>query len=228
MVKKYRHTIDFPHPLTPELLRNAYIQSVLESEPGEIKSIHSHQDIIAKKYLPNMTTKNETYKVHKLNWNTIENHIKKEILWLKNNIDTLPEGYRSKDSLMTCEKCILRKLSILLVSGKIEAGKIKVERLLKDNNFNQNENHRHGKEWHRKMMKAVSNYFKVNDFKIVLEPILNFGRADLGIFSKSLDSPIYIEIGMTSLYKLLYNLLTMKNSIFLIVPSEKYMIELKT
>lgn len=228
IVKKYGNAIGFPYPMTPEILRNAYIKSVLENEPGEIKIIYSHQNLIAKKYLPNALLKTEAHKINKTDWNIIENHIKQETLWLKNNIDTLPEGYRSKDILMTCEECILRKLAILIVSSKIKAKKIKFEQLPWEDNSDQNENHRHGEEWHRKMMNAVSGYFKVKNFNVALEPILNFGRADLGIFSDSLGSPIYVEIGTTSLYKLLYNLLTMKNSIFLIIPAEEYMIEFRT
>ena len=228
MVQKYGNAIDFPHPITPEILRNAYIKSILESEPGEIKIIHNHQNLIAKNYLPNVAFGTETHKTYKTDWNIIENHIKNEALWLKNNIDTLSEGYRSKDILIACEDCILRELAILIVSGKIKAKKIKFEQLPWGDNFDQNENHRHGEEWHRKMMNAVGNYFKAKNYKVALEPILNFGRADLGVFSKTLKSPIYVEIGTTSLYKLLYNLLTMKNSIFLIIPAEEYMIEFRT
>ncbi|MFH1129485.1 MAG: tyrosine-type recombinase/integrase [Patescibacteria group bacterium] len=83
-------------------------------------------------------------------------------------------------------------------------------------------------EWHRKMMSATANYFKKTGHSTFLEPALNMGRADIGISSKSSGPPMYIEIGTTSVYKLLYNLLTTKDSIFLIIPAEEYIIELKT
>ena len=228
IVKKYGDAINFSHLITPEILRNAYIKSVLENEPGEIKIIYSHQNLIAKKYLPNTFLKAEAHKINKTDWNIIEDHIKQETVWLKNNIDTLPEGYRSKDILITCEECVLRKLAILIVSGKIKAKKIKFEQLPWEDNFDQNENQRHGEEWHRKMMNVTASYFRKNGYQTSLEPIINFGRADVGAFSKSSKSPIYIEVGTTSLYKLLYNLLTMENSIFLIIPVEEYMIEFRT
>jgi len=203
MVQKYGNLIDFSQPITPEILRNAYIKSVLESEPEETKTIHTQ-------------------------WNVIENRIKKEILWLKNNIDTLPAGYRSKDALITCEECVLRKLAILIVSGKIRVKKIKFKKLPWEYDPELYKNHIHGEEWHRKMMNVVANYFKKDGYQTSLEPIINFGRADVGAFSKSLKPPIYIEVGTTSLYKLLYNLLTMENSIFLIIPIEEHMIEFRT
>lgn len=228
MVQKHGNIIDLSFSITPEVLRNAYIKSVLENEPGEIKNIYGHQNLTTKKYLPNIPTETKLHKSNKIDWNIIENHIKQEVLWLKNNIDTLPAGYRSKDILIVCEDCILRKLAILIVSGKINAKKIKFEQLPWGDNFEANENHRHGEEWHRKMMNVTANYFRKNGYQTSLEPILNFGRADLGVFSKTLKSPIYAEIGTTSLYKLLYNLLTIKNSIFLIIPTEEYMIEFRT
>ncbi len=228
IVQKYGKAIDFPYAITPEFLRNAYIKSILESEPSIIKNIYDHQNLIVKKYVPNISTEIRPDRSNKIDWDMTENRIKLEILWLKNNIDTLPEGYRSKDILITCEDCILRKLAVLIVSGKIKAKKMKFEQSPWKDNYELNENHRHGEEWHRKMMNAVANYFKGDGYQTALEPIINFGRADIGIFSKSLKSPIYIEIGTTSLYKLLYNLLTMENSIFLIIPSEENMIEFRT
>jgi len=228
MVLKYGNATDFPEPITPETLRNAYIKSVLENEPGEIKTVYGHQNSTIKKYLPNSYPETKIIKTNTTNWNAIETRIKKEALWLKNNIDTMPTKYQGKETLITCEDCILRKLAILIVSGKIKARKIKFEQLPWENDPELYKNHAHGEEWHRKMMNAAANYFKKDEYQTSLEPMVNLGRADVGIFSKSLKSPIYIEIGTTSLYKLLYNLLTMENSIFLIIPAEEYMIEFKT
>lgn len=228
MVLKYGNATDFPEPITPETLRNAYIKSVLENEPGEIKAVYGHQNSIIKKYLPTSYPEAKITKTNTTDWNLIETHIKKEVLWLKNNIDTMPTRYRGKEILITCEDCILRKLAILIVSGKIKARKIKFEQLPWENDPELYKNHIHGEEWHRKMMNAATNYFKKDEFQTSLEPMLNLGRADVGVLLGSLKSTIYIEIGTTSFYKLLYNLLTMENSIFLIIPAEEYMIEFKT
>lgn len=43
-----------------------------------------------------------------------------------------------------------------------------------------------------------------------------------------LRSPLYIEIDTVLLFKLWYNLSTMKNTTFLIIPSENKLIEFKT
>jgi hypothetical protein len=76
------------------------------------------------------------------------------------------------------------------------------------------------------MMNVISEYFKLQDCKVVSEPILNYGRADLGIYPRS-NEALYIEIGTVSLFKLWYNLSTMKNVTFLLIPSENYAIEFK-
>ncbi|MBU4284666.1 hypothetical protein KKF60_02530 [Patescibacteria group bacterium] len=133
-----------------------------------------------------------------------------------------------RDNFITCEECVLRKLAFLIVSGKIKAQKIKFEKLPWKYDPELYKNHAHGEEWHRKMMNAVANYFKKKGYQTSLEPIINFGRADVGAFSKSSKPSIYIEVGTTSLCKLLYNLSTMENSIFLIIPVEEYMIEFRT
>ena len=110
----------------------------------------------------------------------------------------------------------------------ITASKIKFEQLPWKQDAEIYKNHTHGEEWHRKMISAAADYFKKDNYQTTLEPMLNLGRADIGAYFDALKSPIYIEIGTTSLYKLLYNLLTMENSIFLIIPAEEYMIEFRT
>jgi len=76
------------------------------------------------------------------------------------------------------------------------------------------------------MMDVIYEYFKSQNYKIILEPIFNYGRANLEIYSSS-NKPLYIEVGTVSLYKLWYNLSTMKNVSFLVVPSENNAIEFK-
>jgi len=86
---------------------------------------------------------------------------------------------------------------------------------------------RHGREWHKKMMDVVYEYFKQQNFKVVFEPISNYGRADLGIYSKG-NRPLFVEVGTVSLFKLWYNLSSMKNITFLLVPSGNKAIEFNT
>jgi hypothetical protein len=81
------------------------------------------------------------------------------------------------------------------------------------------------------MMSVVSKYFEDQNYKIKLEPNLNlnYGRADLGVYSKQNPKEIfYIEIGTVSLFKLWYNFSTMKNVTFLVIPFEEYFIEFST
>ena len=68
------------------------------------------------------------------------------------------------------------------------------------------------------MMDTIYEYFKILGDKVVLEPTLNYGRADLGVISNSNNKNIYIEVDTVSLFKLWYNLSTMKNTTFLVVP----------
>jgi len=67
-------------------------------------------------------------------------------------------------------------------------------------------------------MDTIYEYFKILGDKVVLEPTLNYGRADLGVISNSNNKNIYIEVDTVSLFKLWYNLSTMKNTTFLVVP----------
>jgi len=76
------------------------------------------------------------------------------------------------------------------------------------------------------MMDIIHRYFKKQNYEVTLEPILNYGRADLGIYINSKQT-IYVEVGTVSLYKLWFNLSTMRNTTFLMVPSEEKIIELK-
>ena len=77
------------------------------------------------------------------------------------------------------------------------------------------------------MMGVAYEYFKSKNYEIVLEPRLNYGRADLGFYQKN-KKPTYVEVGTVSLFKLWYNILSMENATFLIVTSENYLIELKS
>jgi hypothetical protein len=163
-------------------------------------------------------------------WHIIENFINKETIWLKDNIQVLPEKYKHNPSLLSCDDCILRKIATLVVSGKIKACEIQARNKDLWNNltleFGLKKVSRHGKEWHRKMMDVIYEYFRTQNHQVIIEPVLNYGRADLGIRLKS-QGLIYVEVGTISLYKLWYNLSSMRNVTFLIIPSERKVIELR-
>jgi hypothetical protein len=53
-------------------------------------------------------------------------------------------------------------------------------------------------------MKLVGSYFKSLGYQIIVEPNLNMGRADLGVYKKG-ERNLFIEIGTISLPKLLFN-----------------------
>jgi len=56
---------------------------------------------------------------------------------------------------------------------------------------------------------------------------LNFGRADLGVYKDGRKNT-YVEVGTTSLYKTWMNMCSMRESVFLFVPSDKYAVEFET
>ncbi len=153
-----------------------------------------------------------------LPWNEVEAAIRKEIDWLKNTI--LPSPFE-KDF---CEDCIYRQIATLILQGKI-----KVKNIKSNNDSLWIENKikiikKHGGEWHSKMMEIVAGHFKAMKCDVVIEPNLNQGRADLGIYKQN-ERPLFIEIGTVSLPKLLINLKTMKNYDILLVLSSDHIVE---
>ncbi len=75
-------------------------------------------------------------------------------------------------------------------------------------------------------MDKIENHFLSLGFKVVREPDVFGGRADLGIFKKGTPN-LYIEVGTVSLYKLWLNLARKKlqNFKYLIVPNDDKLIE---
>lgn len=127
---------------------------------------------------------------------------------------------------------MLRQIGISIVNGKISACEIKsskVNGLWTENvagwELDVNEEH-HGGEWHRAMMSLVKKHFVERQFKVVNEPALNWGRADLCAYKEGYQD-LYVEIGTTSLFKTWFNSQTMRNVIFLFVPSVYSAIEFK-
>jgi integrase/recombinase XerD len=233
IVKKYAVLSGIPFFTTPEILRWARALA-LSNKEIKIQKICIHQTLVTEKYKNKDSLLIYQKKSQNLSptWNVIENIINKEITWLKDNIPTLPHAYKNNPSFLKYDDSILRKIAILIVSGKIEATEIVTEEnknlwgnLIAESNLNKVS--RHGQEWHKKMMDVIYEYFKSQGCKVALEPILNYGRADLGIYSSS-SNPLLIEVDTVSLFKLWYNLSVMKSVTFLIVPSEDKVIEFNT
>ncbi len=160
-----------------------------------------------------------------LPWDEVEKAIYKEQKWIKRNIE--PSPYSDKSSPITCPDCLRRRIAILIVSGKIKVKKIKSPNLWDGFDFEKNKRKKHGHDWHNNMMNIIARHFEKQDYGVDYEPNLNYGNADLLVYNKKdkNEKNIYVEVGTVSLYKLLYNLETMKNVDFLIVPTGDYLIE---
>ncbi len=223
--------------LTPEKLRKFWITKLLiQQKDIEIKKeVFEHKTFFWNTYRiqknldikPSVSISNNIF-----SWNKVEKFIEKEIDWLQQKIPTAKK--RSQLWLPFDDFPFLRKIAILIVSGKIKACEINANN--KKGLWNKNSKNyflnfkQHGKEWHIELMKKIFGYFlePFKEERIIIEPILHFGRADLGIILNSWKN-LYIEIGtISSFFKLWYNLSTLKNCIFLIVPSEDYLIEFRT
>ena len=230
IVNSYGKKTNLPFFITPEILRWARALALLNKEIA-IKKLQTHKTFAVKNYRHTIGDDGENIQYLSPTWNNIENSIKKEITWLKNNIPVLPGTYKQNPSFLKCDDCIFRKIAILITAGKVQTIEFKAEKD-KDlwNNLtkrlNINKVNRHGQEWHKKMMDVIYEYFKSQNCKAVLEPTLNYGRADLAIYS-NLNNPLFIEVDTVSLFKLWYNLSTMRNVNFLIVPSENRVIEFR-
>jgi len=166
-----------------------------------------------------------------LPWHVVEKQILKEINWLRAAINPSPfnnEAYAP----ISCQECLLRKIAVLIVSGKVYAKEIKKSPLLESFWFNKRKHPKqkgrpkitHGAEWHNVTMEKIENHFLHQNYGVEREPNLHWGRADLGVY-KNGEKALYIEVGTTSLFKLLVNLIQMENSVYLIVPNDNRLIE---
>lgn len=235
IVKKRATMAKISTQINPEILRKSFVISLInDQEKIKIFRPYEHDKLYIKEY--DIAPYNSLYQeigdqLSPLSWYEIETHIQKEILWLKNNIFTMPENYRSESFLCISDDLLLRKIAILIVGKKIKASEIlslKYENFWITKKSSQKIN-RHGSDWHKNLMDIVCAYFKSKHYRIIIEPNLNHGRADLGIINNKNDKyPIYFEIGTVSLFKLWYNLSTMKEHIFVIIPSADKIIEFKT
>lgn len=158
-------------------------------------------------------------KTKSLSWNVVERAIAKEVKWLKETI--IETSYKDKD---VCKDCLYRRLAILILSGKIRAKDIKSKACLWGEEKSLPTGKPHGKEWHTKMMKLIHSYFESLGYDVTMEPNLNMGRADLGVYKRD-KRDLFIEIGTVSLPKLLFNLESMEGSYFLLVLDSNHAIE---
>jgi len=157
-----------------------------------------------------------------LPWDIVEKSIAREQKWLQETIENSP--YEDKHNFNNlCQNCILRQIAILIVSGKIKARNITSKICLWGNKRMNIKVH--GKEWHADMMSLVAGHFKSLGFRVAIEPNLNVGQADVGVYKKGKRN-LFVEIGTLSFSKLLSNLKSMENTNFLIVLGPKHAMEL--
>ncbi len=171
-----------------------------------------------------------------LPWQEVELAIQKEERWLREILDFGP--YTETASIprlpnLSPDK-MLRQIATLIVQGDIQAREIKnpielglwsSELVTIDEIDTTNE--RHGDHWHQSMMSLVKEHFINDGFKVINEPFLSHGRADLGVYKKGYQN-LFVEIGTTSLYKTWLNTRSMPSTIFLFIPTTTYAVELAT
>jgi len=153
-------------------------------------------------------------------WFEVEKSIYKTKIFLFNNLS--PSPFRQEDPIK-CNDCILRYISVLIVSGKIKVNKINH----KDNFWSpsiidpNSEIKHHGSDWHNRKIEEINGYFLLKNYTTKKEPNLHYGRADLGISGLN----IFIEVGTVNFYKLLINCIQMKNCVIIVAPNDNYILE---
>ena len=161
-----------------------------------------------------------------IQWHEGEQRIREEVLWLRKVIDTFLD--KEKHTPSGCKHCYLRNIATLIVQGDILATEIRRKGSLDSFwlpiSTPPKRRVHHGRDWHRETMERIENHFTVKKCKLAREPTLQQGRADLGIY-KSGELDLFIEVGTVSLYKLMVNLMAMRNFIYLIAPNDDLLIE---
>lgn len=164
-------------------------------------------------------------------WHVVEKKISEEMKWLRTVIQTSP--FNSDASApISCPDCLLRKIAVLIISGKVYAKEIRKSPLLESFWVNKSKHPKqkkrpkitHGADWHANTMKKIENHFLYQKCEVEREPNLYWGRSDLGVYKSGTEN-LYIEVGTTSLFKLLINLNMMRNCMYLIVPDNQKLIE---
>lgn len=158
-----------------------------------------------------------------LPWQEVEKAIDREIQWLQSAILPAQGIQRDDPAPGLCNQCIFRRIAVLIITGKVKAKQITSSvSLFGDSEMSIGK--QHGKDWHGSMMRRAAHHFRTQGYGVTIEPNLNFGRADLGVFKPN-ENPLYVEIGTISLHKLLVNLESMENSDLLVVSDEGKAVE---
>lgn len=168
-------------------------------------------------------------------WYAVEHKIQEELEWLTNSIDTFSneENFDQKICNEIFTRYLLRNITLLILSQKVQATEITKKSSLKsfwkvNCKINKRKRNKkiisHGKEWHAKTMEIIENHFLSLGYKVIREPNLYWGRADLEVYKQG-EKLLFIEVGTISLFKLWTNLKLMKNCIYLIVPDDNKLIE---
>lgn len=233
-ISSYGRQIGLMFPLTPEILRWTNTQLILEEESdfSDIKILTKHKTEFSEyyKYEANKLTLFADDKENKsLSWYLVERNINKENKWLKENIDVMPAGYKPDTPFLNCNDCLLRKIAIMIVTDRVKAFDITLKQAFLENGLLIKENNlkRHGSYWHSPIMRIVRSYFEKQRYKVVVEPNLSYGRADLGLSHDGKKPFAFIEIGTVSLFKIWYNLSQMKNLVLIIIPTNNKLLEFR-
>lgn len=161
-------------------------------------------------------------------WKEVETRIRDEMVWLNRAIATFGPETRDTSGNTVCKRCVLRDIALMIIHGDVEAREIANDNgsFWKAATPSSGRGIFHGKEWHSNLMMTIESHFHALGFSVEREPHLIYGRADLGVF-KDGSAPLFIEVGTTSLYKIKMNLQKMRNLVYLIVPSERKLIEFR-
>ncbi|KKW20324.1 MAG: hypothetical protein UY61_C0037G0002 [Candidatus Adlerbacteria bacterium GW2011_GWC1_50_9] len=159
-------------------------------------------------------------------WHEVEQQIIKEIKWLRNTIETYSDA--TDERYNHCRECYLRKIATLIAIGDVKATEIAKKSPLTDfwSQMKKLPKIRinHGSSWHQEIMERIENHFIRMGYKVIREPTLHWGRADLDIYKQG-ERDLLIEVGTVSLCKLFINLKTMMNFTYLVVPNDDKLIE---
>ncbi len=179
---------------------------------------------------PTLENKTQTRYRKYTPWHIIEKQIQEEINWLRNSIATF--GNKEKQHFpITCRECLMRRIAVLIVTGKVNATQINKKPPLKSF-WNTRKSVKgkkrpkihHGSDWHSETMKHIENHFLSRGYQVEREPNLLWGRADLGVYKKG-KTDLIVEVGTTSFFKLWINLARTHNFIYLMVPNNDTLIE---
>ena len=167
-------------------------------------------------------------------WDQVEKKISEEMEWLDKSISRF---YRHDDhGLIKCKNCLLRKIAILIVSGKVKAREINKSTGLVsfwnlDLPLHEVQKNLpkifHGQKWHSEIMTMIENHFLHQECAVTRERALHWGRADLGIYKES-EKNLFVEVGTVSLEKVWINLNAMENIVYLLVLDDQKLIEFMT